>query len=58
MKYFDQDFWKFSLGFLVIITISVVMIMITGYFEKNREKGTANVIDSGAVDPAPVLENR
>lgn len=50
-QYFDKDFFRFSLGFLAIVSISLVIILVTklygeGQFTKS-EKNNANTIQSG-----------
>jgi hypothetical protein len=37
MKYFDSTFFKFLIGFLVILAISFAILIATQYYEGNRE---------------------
>ena len=48
-KYFDKDFFKFLLGFAVIVTISLVVILATRMYEEKSKAQTANVIQSTSV---------
>ena len=31
MKFFDETFWKMTLGFLVVILVAIVVIVALGY---------------------------
>lgn len=42
-KYFDKDFFRFAMGFLAIITLSLIIIVITRHYEEVREQ-TASVV--------------
>jgi len=50
LNYFDKDFFKFFLGFLAIISISLVVIFATKLYQEGRfmkpEKNNAGVTNS------------
>lgn len=35
-QYFDKDFFRFSLGFLAIVSVSLVIIVATKLYEEGR----------------------
>lgn len=45
-KYFDKDFFKFFLGFIAIISVSLMIIIATRVWEERSISQTANVVDS------------
>lgn len=46
-KYFDKDFFKFSLGFATIISISLIILIFTRvYGESTINENGANVIET------------
>ncbi len=49
-KYFDRDFFKFFMGFVAIITFSLVIIIATQIYGNNSETQTANVVQTRIVD--------
>ncbi len=44
-KYFDKDFFKFTLGFLAIVAFSLVLIIVAKYYDDVKSQ-SANVIES------------
>lgn len=42
-KYFDRDFFKFFMGFLAIVSLSLIIIIATRHYAEVREE-TANAI--------------
>ena len=38
-EYFDKDFFKFLLGFFVIIALSLIIILGTRTYQKNSQAG-------------------
>ncbi len=49
-QYFDKDFLKFFLGFIAIISISLVIIFATRFYEEKSKVQTANVIEATIKD--------
>ena len=45
-QYFDKDFFKFLLGFVAIITFSLIIILIARTYEDNSKMQEANTIQS------------
>jgi hypothetical protein len=45
-KYFDKDFFKFFLGFVAIVSISLMFILATKLYERNSGKESANAIEA------------
>lgn len=41
-KYFDKDFFKFFMGFLAIVTLSLLIIVVTRHYAEVRTQ-TASV---------------
>jgi hypothetical protein len=50
-QYFDKDFVKFFLGFVAIISVSLLIIVATKLYEQNKNTQTANVLDSVKKNP-------
>lgn len=52
-KYFDKDFFKFSIGFATIISISLIIILATRIYQEQAfmgsEQDTASAVN--AVQP-------
>jgi hypothetical protein len=47
LKYFDQDFFKFLLGFTAILAFSLIVILVAKNYQNSElETQTANVINS------------
>lgn len=44
-KYFDKDFFKFLMGFLAIVSLSLLIIVVTRHYAEVRAE-TANVISA------------
>lgn len=44
LKYFDQDFFKFLLGFVAIVALSLTVILVIKSYQSGKETQTANVI--------------
>jgi predicted ferric reductase len=44
-KYFDKDFFKFFIGFLAIVSLSLIIIIATRLYAESRAE-TASVINS------------
>jgi hypothetical protein len=42
-QYFDKDFWKFFLGFIAIVVLSLMIIIATKLYEKDQENNPAPV---------------
>jgi hypothetical protein len=45
-QYFDKDFFKFFLGFVSIISISIIIIFVTRVYQEEARTQTANVIET------------
>lgn len=45
VKYFDKDFFKFTLGFLTIVILSLVFIILAKHYDEVKAQ-SANVIES------------
>lgn len=45
-KYFDKDFFKFFVGFIAIISLSLMIIVATRVLEERSISQTANVVDA------------
>lgn len=52
-QYFDSDFFKFLLGFLAIIIISVVVILFFQEYRNKEEEKTQNLIKYNIANPEP-----
>ncbi|MFZ2621440.1 MAG: hypothetical protein WAX85_02695 [Minisyncoccia bacterium] len=49
-KYLDKDFFKFLGAFMVIISISLIIIFATKLYQEKSKSQTASVIQSVVVD--------
>lgn len=38
IKYFDKDFFKFFMGFLAIVTLSLLIIVVTRHYAEVRSQ--------------------
>lgn len=49
-QYFDKDFFRFSLGFLAIVSVSLVIIVATKLYEERdatkAERDNVSVVDA------------
>lgn len=49
-KYFDKDFWKFFLGFISILSTSIIIILASRLYQANEDMTedtqSGNVISS------------
>ncbi len=45
-KYFDEDFFKFFMGFVAIISFSLILVLATRVYKDKSEAQTANVIQA------------
>ena len=45
-QYFDKDFFKFFLGFVAIISVSLMVIFATRFYEEKAKVSAANMIQT------------
>ena len=45
-QYFDKDFFKFFLGFIAIISLSLIIILAARSYEDKSKAQTANAIQA------------
>jgi hypothetical protein len=51
IKYFDKDFFKFLLGFIAIIALSLVIILAAKSYQVKSKLETANAIQAVSTKP-------